>query len=1275
MISSIKKKFALTVIFLMLSNIFLNSISSATLIYDYTKPNLENTETGNQKVQTDTTQKDFLYTNEDGQPITDQDEIDKLSNPESVNSVVGSNVKIPVVATQINFLGFVTPSNDNSAVPAFWRYFQKNWLISWNWTPYKTYTDSYYTYLRMSGNQNDLWEYKTAGLDLLKKWLLSTTFIQRFRLNGSDLSNGSYVKLIDPLDNEYSFFLDDNDSKFTVNWIEVSRNAYFDPDTGELKWPNVFVNLNGEQNLEVSARTINNNDWTSDLNIQLWRQINKNVIVYNGLGSEYDMVFRKHEYGDLDNTTWYWYVWHLAKYNVWKSKSTLAQDYVDRLYYNTTYDMPRVTAEIKPIYDDERTDYYLPVSIYNWTIIMDVFPTHDNNYFWIVSDKNAQRRMNLIMWWENNSVQIGNGDGHTWTAVCPNMLDHGYNEWYRLVYDIQTRNGKQIIKLTTYWFDRNWTSGYVWVKNGECKYVFDSDYSAWKPNFFVHSSHGPFYSWTIIVIPKDDIWKIGHPGWTIFEYYNPAGSHPRNIQEFLNDLNNSVNSWVTHFYGSNTYMLPMLGAYGTRLWTNYKVKEFWDWHGGNVINKDADDREMDVIKWYFNAKKTWKYCFGVDGDDYVGIYIDWTEVVAWPWWHWWDKNQAKYHNGCINLKKWFHNFVALHEELTWGSNWIFYVKNPGDSDYHVISPEKGEIYSVIYKNNWIDYDTVNNFYDYTLKWIKNKDWFWTVKNDVYNLINNIKYYWTQEATMDNETIVKYAYDLFLNHKLSIYNDDISQDINSFNNEFWLWQDKWVVYQLISSIDRIGGIRNFDVFYGGDDLSPKSIPNIASIPSYYYTKDQNQIWYDTNSIDFAYQKWMWFSPWGLRWRRYKIDWYLLYSDLTTYWRKNKLAISSTVSSYYYSSDQDLGATAYSDWTKYNRTNFRDFKEWYLFLQEIKENPDNVNRSQEYRVCMHKKNYEGWTNDLSCVNAAKSWHALALNDSFILDSEKHKVYQNDMIWYLWYDNSEIDKQDWNDIWVYSNDGDNDTNYTRFKNYYVDFKAYYIYRNSNKNWLWLTKNNPALSCHEIYKVNPNSSNGYYWIKLDNSHTYKLFCDFRTPFEWITQYLDIYGDVNFGDAKKCFLGNYILNNAMECYNPNRYNAIDNVDKLYVFNNWSITQWDYWIYDTHENRKSYTTEIATSNYRSVWHPDFMTLMQRGSYPNPNTGSNTRRVRLGINFAKKYYNNTKIEDKREFGGVDAYWKNQNYSEDGRFGYTPWGREDTAKPGKIFWKELIDINPK
>jgi len=1249
--------------FLILTSLSSLSTTVAT-DFSYTAPKLYNSETWTDKINTDNTKNDAIYVDKNWKTITDNKIIKEYQSSTQGNSRNGTawawtwGITIPNVPTNINFQWFVTPTtwNGSNYAPHLYRYLYKNWLTDYkNIKPFNFYYGWYYYFFRNNGK----YSYTTDALDLNKT--IKSKFIQNFRTHDLGDKNDEQVKL--SIDwNNVDLNLSQGNSSFKFDNKEVTRHAYFN-NKGELIWPNVFNTKSGSadndipQNLSLRVSSQNNWDWTSNLSVNLWKQINKNVIVWNWNWSEYDLVYRQHVWDNVNKNSLYDYAWQLYnKYNNTSFSTSLWTYTIWRIDAVPDYDVPRMYAKIVPQYS-WRNDYFLPVEIYNWTISMDVFPTHSSQHFWIVSTKNSQRRFTAIMDRGSNSMQkVENANTQ---PVCPWMLNHWYNEWYKLMYNIETRNWKQEIKVVSYRYDRDWTSWHVRKKENECSVTFNSDYSWWKPNIFNHSGYGDMGLGQIIIIPRDKIWKIWHPGWTISSYYNPNTSHPNNIAEFLSMINKSVDSDKKHFYWQNTYMYPMFAATDTRLDKNWRINHFWSGNGGDLINHNQTDHYANIIKGYFNAKTAGKYCFAVDWDDYVGTYIDWKKVVAWTWWHGWDKQQWKYHHGCVDLSKGFHNFVWLHEEIDGGDNFIFYVKNPGDSNYHVISPEKGEMYSTIFTDNGADYKTTDNYYQLPIKWLKNKEISYTVKNSANIMLNGIKYYGLSKSTMNKKALSEYAYNLLLNRNMSIYNDDLEQDINSYNAEFWL-DNTWIInYNLLSSIDRIGGIRNFDIMEWSDNMWPHNLPNRGDIPNNYYAKDRNQKWYNIDT-SWLYNEWLWFSPLWLKWRKNTLRWYILYSDLKQYWKYGKLGIINNVSSYTYSGDNDYRSYLYSNSDKVNN----DDKS----IEKLAEQPWTSNQSKENSIYFHKNNASNYGLNLTFPDN----NEFKLNNNYIYDNIWKKITQNDKMWYFWVDTTSYDYAFGWDIWMFTNNGNNDSSYRRTKSYYNEFKIYNITLNKNQDKIWLSKEKPALSCAKIYDIDPKSVNGYYWIKLDNSHTYKLFCDFREPFRWITEYLDIKKNYSFADAKSCWQGSYIYNDKLECYNPNRYTSgwLSQIGRLYIFNNSSETDGWYWLYNIKNQDKNLNKRQDGGNYNTLWNNEWMTIMSADG--SEASVTNSRWIWLWVNFEHSIGVNwnTNNED-RQYGGEDSHDSTyMNYSENS-YWKTPWSRENSVKKWKIFWKEPLD----
>lgn len=1218
----------------------LGSINNANAVkFDYIAPTLSNSVTWTEKVKTDTTKNDIIYTDKDWNLIS----ADNANKLKKIND--GRIQDILHVATNINFQWFTTLTGwtTKTNTPLLYGYLYKNWLNNYNnINPYSFYYGWYYYYFR----NNNEYSYTTAPLDLNKNY--KTRFIQKFRTH--DLWDHNDEKIEAIVDwQKITLNLSQTKSSLRYNWNPISKHVYFN-DNNELIWPNVFntkygaANNDIPHNLSFVIKSKDNWNWTSNLNIELQKQINKNVIVWNWNWSEYDLVTRQHLWASVNNDNkLYGYIGQLYnKYN-WDNFSTSNWNYIVwSVNGNHFYDSPRMYASIVPQFSS-RTDYFLPVEIYNWTIIMDVHPNHYDQIFWLVSSKDSQRRFNIVMG-NNNIGEVERGDwNNNFKKICSWIIKHWYNEWYKLVYNIQTRNWKQILNLVSYWYDRDSNSWHIRKKEGSCSTVFDSDYSWWKPNIFDNHNYGKMGLGKIIIIPRDNIWKVWHPWWTISSFKNVVNNHPNNLTEFLSDVNNSVDKDETNFYWQNTYMLPMFAEKGAVLWKDWKISSFGGWQWWNLNNMNETDHYMNIIKWYFNAKTTGKYCFAVDGDDYVWTYIDWKSVAERTGGHGYDKSQGKYHNWCITLTKWFHNFVGLHEEIDWGDNFYFYVKNPGDKDYHIISPAKWEIYSTIFTNHWIDYKTTDTYFNLPIKNVKNKSLAYTITNSKNILVNWIKYYWITKSKIWITLLKDYAYKLLLNRNTSIYNDDLEQDINSYNSEFWL-DNTWLLnYNLLSSIDRIWGIRNFWIMYGKDDMGPKNLPYSSDIPKSYYSKKRNQIGYDIDT-SWIERWWPAFNPLWLKWVGYPLSGsknnYILFSDLKEYWNYDKIWIINNVSSYTYSGDNDYRSFLYSDGSHYPRP--WDTNE---SIDAMAESPWSSNRSKENTVYLHN-------NDKYFHLTFPNDRGFKIDNNYIYNPTTSMITQNDKMGYTWNGLSSFKNSYGWDIWMFRNDNDWDHSYLRTKSYYNNFKIYTITINSNLKGLWLTKSNPALSCSAIYDIDKHSMNWYYWIKLDNSHIYKLFCDFREPFKGATEYVNIKWNYSTSNAKKCFDWQYILTDKLECYNPNRYTNwwVQNVNNLIIFNDFDNTTGGYWIYDL-KNKKKATNIKTTSRQRtSIGNKEWMTYM----------GTEHYYVRLGLNYTFK--------GDREYGWIDLTAnKYMNYSDWTNKWETPWSRESNAKDWKIFWK--------
>lgn len=1100
----------------------------------------------------------------------------------------------------VNWLWFYHWMDSSTKLMTLNNYINANWLKD-NWASIDNiYYDWYNPYVTWNI------KYSTDSIDL--NWYKKTVFQQDY-INDNSSTNELSLK------DDWQI-LNVNNNSFSYNWntINNNSNSYLN------NLGNVYMNTANPYNdtsLPVNKRlkiTNINKDWIINKEITVWRPINKNVIVWNWLGSTYDLVYRPHEANNVSKTKWYGRIGQLWRKNFNKLR-------------NKDRTKPNIVTTIQGQTSDQN-DFYLPVEIYNWTVVMNVHTTSNSNSFhaWLVRTKNAQER--FIYDIDNHALEISdNNDNFSYSSA-----DFKTGNWYRIYFDIVTRNWKQILKSALYKMDSNneWKLVHSYSK------VYNDDYSWWKPNFFLHGNDSTEI-WNITITQRDPQYKKWIPWWSVTSikhwcYYNnncdSDDEHSQNYNDLLNKLQQSKESDVR---AKSIYATPMTTAW--YLDTNRKViyddkySEF-----SNLSSIGDQDNHANIIKAYYYANTTGDYCFAVDGDDAVAIAIDWKEVTWWYSGHGWAKDNWDGHKECINLTKWFHNFFAFQEELRWQNNFVFLAKRPNDTDYHVISPDLGEIYAVKDTDDWTDYEEADPYLKYYVNnTSKSSSYIISLSSIGDILLWRIKYFsniFSDKKTPDQIlTLIKQYY-----HKLwlSYYNDDLNADINSYNANFWLnW--KPYKYQLIASIDRIWWFRNY--FYKQFSDEPSLYSVNTDIPSSDYTLDNVTQWYDIKSIDYADKNKATFKTYNWWWyllvRKWQNAWYSLFTDLNIYWYKTSLLYYINIISQKDSGDFDL---------KNNINNSELFNistpswdnAWY----------------KEYQINTSKKSYKIVSDD--------RYFNSIFNFNINQDTKTYDI--NDYEWYNNYVFNYSDSYNSNNwiLWYLIDDDDDSYSDNPYETYINSSKVYNISYLGTWNNIkqWLSVDNPTISCSQIMNNTNNSySNWLYYIKLDSANTKKIYCDFTRLGSGSTMYVDIKWNYSYDSAYNCITQKtYILNDNLECYNPNQYtDTVSKVNNLFINTKW-YGIWDYILSD---NNKS-TTDTKTAGQRTAhWHKDFMVWM--GS-----NNTTAKYVRLGINYTMWG------GELRHYWWLSQHSEYQNYDKSW-YWPTPWERESSVKPWKIYWK--------
>jgi len=1152
------------------------------------------------------------------------DDWSSVNNDTNSSNIIKFSTNVAEIIANINFMWFANWSNPQDLYGYLW----KNWLANYDYIqPADFKYDGYYYWLL---NNKDKISLNFQKIDYWngfnKRWISL-----KFRNKENYKSNDGNVNInIKNINNDIKIKLNQSNTSIIINWKNFNKNI----DIENNLWPNWFrwssITNNVPQNFQLNIFDIKNNDWKIDTRIQITPLDNKNIIVYNWPWSLYPLVYRPHVGNTLNNSHWYFHPGYLYRFsnNSWKDSWNISRT----TWYQSTnpFKEPKLVAKLY-WYNNldwmsiDRTDYYLPIGIKNGIIIMDVYPTENHFHFWLVTLENTQRRFDWFM--ANNSIQWSNsGDWH----YPAKYIHHGYNEWYRAYFKIKTRNWKQELETSLYWWDRN---NKVRVYEGSYRHVFDGEQFHWKPNFFLYKNTTAYIG-PIIIIPEDDVFKVWKPWWFI-KQYNNINWLPNTIEQYIWFINNNGND--ANYLWTAVYWYPIFGfrwTFGSNWLVNNRID---GWNKGDLLNINKNDNYLTIIKWFFKAKEDGQYCFAVDGDDSVAILIDWQTVTSWLGPHGFSKNLE--HHWCINLKKGFHKFLALQIENFGGDNFIFYVKWPQDSNYHVIDPLKGEIYAVIYDETWIP-QFADAYIDILIKNQNLSSNYYKIDfNNEFLWITNIKDIINKKIWYSSlEDLINYAYNLAFNKGYSIYGDDLIQDIWPFNTNFW-FKDKPVYYRYLWWINRLGFWFNIYIINWWSE--PPSPTYSETAKSYWF----NYIYDDLKFIKYIYNHSRWFIPEGLSFDR--SSWTLNRSQLIValkqfYNINNKIFFNEISTTHYNSGDFDYNLKYNNKWllgwvSSSNDSNRAHEGRFFVF-----ENKHDIVKSEKYATTYNNLIY----NYITKILRNKNINWLINSNTFDIEKEISPIE---------YLHLQIDKDSsgWHGSFV--------SNFSVF-----DISINKLIQKNGL--LWITK--PAISCKQLYKTNPYLANDYYLIKLDNNHTYKLYCDFRKPFNGVTEYVRLYGDYDKNSAYSCWAWNYILNDYIECYNPNRYtDIIKQIDNLYITSN---PNW-YWIYWLHDKNKSFNTETVSLDWRHwLWHSEWMTIMKRWSKP---TSSDWQYIRLGINYTHNYYNNQEQSNSGKRWTRQIWWfykntrKYMNYSTYGRYWPTPGNREDHLRRQVwMWWKE-------
>jgi len=213
------------------------------------------------------------------------------------------------------------------------------------------------------------------------------------------------------------------------------------------------------------------------------------------------------------------------------------------------------------------------------------------------------------------------------------------------------------------------------------------------------------------------------------------------------------------------------------------------------------------------------------------------------------------------------------------------------------------------------------------------------------------------------------------------------------------------------------------------------------------------------------------------------------------------------------------------------------------------------------------------------------------------------------------------------------------------------------NDSSWRKWTNWKSAKTCND-YK-NPSSSNytyawdtwdGIYWIKPDtNQWEFKVYCDMTTDNWGWTRFVNIKWDYSKQNAIDCWKWTNINNSNLECFNPNRYSinptTLMNID-------WSGN----YTYTMISSNASVTTQNSASSRKCLGHDEYMTIMRKDEYPNPDW-SDTAYIRLARNFCKY---------SRDPAG--RWWSFMNYDPSWDFWESDSAaRESNARDTKVYFR--------